>query len=67
MYLAKLVYQPHQIRETGKVLTATADCMASYLGLNIKTEKYHLGPLLYDVTENTPPNSTRKLAFEIAY
>jgi hypothetical protein len=67
MYLAKLVYQAYPIRETGEVPKATADCMASSLGHNIKTGKYHLGPFLYDVTENTPPNSTRNLAFEIAY
>jgi hypothetical protein len=71
LYLAKLAYQAHSTRETlqkwDKVLTATADYMASYPGLNNKTGKYDLGPPSYGVTENTPPNSTRNLAYEIAY
>jgi hypothetical protein len=71
MYLAKLAYQARPTRETlqkwDKVLTATADYMASYPGLNNKTGKYDLGPPSYGVTENTPTNSTRNLAYEIAY
>ncbi|KAF2830406.1 hypothetical protein CC86DRAFT_463713 [Ophiobolus disseminans] len=71
MYLAQLAYQAHPTRETlqswDKVLTATANYMASYPGLNNKTGKYDLGPPSYGVTENTPPNSTRNLAYEIAY
>ncbi|KAH7093163.1 Six-hairpin glycosidase-like protein [Paraphoma chrysanthemicola] len=71
MYLAQLAYQAEPTRETlqkwDKVLTATADYMASYPGVNNKTGKYDLGPPSYGVTENTPPNSTRNLAYEIAY
>jgi hypothetical protein len=70
-YLANLAYQSRPTRETlqrwDKVLTATADYMASYPSLNNVTGKYDLGPPAYGVTENTPPNSTRNLAYEIAY
>ncbi|KAB2110634.1 hypothetical protein AG0111_0g1406 [Alternaria gaisen] len=70
-YLANLAYEANPTRETlqkwDKVLTATADYMASYPGLNATTGKYDLGPPTYGVTENTPPNSTRNLAYEIAY
>ncbi|RAR09823.1 hypothetical protein DDE82_001540 [Stemphylium lycopersici] len=70
-YLANLAYKANPTRETlerwDKVLTATADYMASYPGLNATTGKYDLGPPSYGVTENTPPNSTRNLAYEISY
>ncbi|KZM25738.1 uncharacterized protein EKO05_0006052 [Ascochyta rabiei] len=70
-YLANLAYQAKPTRDTlqrwDKVLTATADYMASYPGLNATTNKYEIGPPAYGVTENTPPNSTRNLAYEIAY
>ncbi|KAF9700041.1 hypothetical protein EKO04_001646 [Ascochyta lentis] len=70
-YLANLAYQAKPTRDTlqrwDKVLTATADYMASYPGFNATTGKYDLGPPAYGVTENTPPNSTRNLAYEIAY
>lgn len=71
MYLAQLAYQGSPTRATlqkwDKVLTATANYMASYPGLNNKTGKYDLGPPSYGVTENTLPNSTLNLAYEIAY
>lgn len=71
IYLAQLAYQASPTRETlqkwDKVLTATADYMASYAGLNAATGKYDIGPPTIGVTENTPANSTRNLAFEIAY
>ncbi|CBY00472.1 hypothetical protein LEMA_P016020.1 [Plenodomus lingam JN3] len=70
-YLAQLAYQAHPTRETlekwDTVLTASADYMASYAWLNATSGKYDLGPPSYGVTENTPPNSTRNLAYEIAY
>jgi hypothetical protein len=70
-YLANLAYQSRPTRETlqrwDKVLTATADYMASYPSLDTVTGKYNLGPPAYGVTENTPPNSTQNLAYEIAY
>ncbi|KAJ4346435.1 uncharacterized protein N0V89_010364 [Didymosphaeria variabile] len=71
MYLANLAYQASPTRKTlerwDRVLTETANYMASYAGLNNSTGKYDLGPPSYGVTENTPPNSTRNLAYEIAY
>ena len=70
-YLANLAYRATPTRQTlqrwDRVLTATADYMASYPGMNLTTGKYDLGPPAYGVTENTPPNSTRNLAYEIAY
>ncbi|KAK1917479.1 hypothetical protein P3342_000192 [Pyrenophora teres f. teres] len=70
-YLANLAFVGNPTRETlkkwDKVLTATADYMASYPSLNTRTSKYDLGPPTYGVTENTPPNSTRNLAYELAY
>ncbi|RMZ74590.1 Six-hairpin glycosidase [Pyrenophora seminiperda CCB06] len=70
-YLANLAYMANPTMETlqkwDKILTATADYMASYPGLNATTGKYDLGPPTYGVTENTPPNSTRNLAYELAY
>ncbi|KAH8725053.1 Six-hairpin glycosidase-like protein [Phaeosphaeriaceae sp. PMI808] len=71
MYLAQLAYKTQPTLKTlkrwDKVLTATAEYMASYPGLNNETGKYDLGPPSYGVTENTPPNSTRNLAYEISY
>ncbi|OAG04836.1 uncharacterized protein CC84DRAFT_805309 [Paraphaeosphaeria sporulosa] len=71
MYLAQLAYQASPTRKTlerwDQVVTETANYMASYAGLNASTGKYDLGPPSYGVTENTPPNSTRNLAYEIAY
>lgn len=71
MYLANLAYQASPTNQTlerwDRVLTETANYMASYAGLNASTGKYDLGPPSYGVTENTPPNSTRNLAYEIAY
>ncbi|KAJ4293501.1 hypothetical protein N0V90_008784 [Kalmusia sp. IMI 367209] len=71
MYLAQLAYQASPTRKTlerwDHVLTETANFMASYAGLNTSTGQYDLGPPTYGVTENTPPNSTRNLAYEIAY
>jgi hypothetical protein len=70
-YLANLAYRAtptmQTLRKWDRVLTATADYMASYPGLNLTTGKFDLGPPAYGVTENTPPNSTRNLAYEIAY
>ncbi|RYP14819.1 hypothetical protein DL765_006120 [Monosporascus sp. GIB2] len=71
MYLAELAYQAKPTRETlmrwDRVLSATADYMASYAWKNETTGKYDLGPPSYGVTENTPPSETRNLAYEIAY
>ncbi|BCS23017.1 uncharacterized protein APUU_31242A [Aspergillus puulaauensis] len=71
MYLAQLAYQASPTRKTLKqwdrVLTATADYMASYAWKNESSGYYDLGPPSYGVTENTPPAETLNLAYEIAY
>ncbi|KAL4930268.1 Six-hairpin glycosidase-like protein [Aspergillus undulatus] len=64
MYLAQLAYRASPTRETlekwDRVITATADYMASYAWKNEISGSY-------GVTENTPPSETRNLAYEIAY
>ncbi|KAI0161211.1 Six-hairpin glycosidase-like protein [Xylariaceae sp. FL1272] len=50
-----------------RVLTATADYMASYAWFNETSGRYDLGPPAYGVTENTPPLESLNLAFEAAY
>ncbi|KAE8155003.1 Six-hairpin glycosidase-like protein [Aspergillus avenaceus] len=71
MYLASLAYLASPTRETlerwDRVLTATADYMASYAWGNESSGYYDLGPPTYGVTENTPPDETLNLAYEIAY
>ncbi|POS72966.1 hypothetical protein DHEL01_v208636 [Diaporthe helianthi] len=71
MYLAELAYIADPSDETlkrwDKVLTASADYMASYAWYNQSTGYYDLGPPSYGVTENTPPLETRNLAYELAY
>ncbi|KAL6237948.1 hypothetical protein BDW75DRAFT_237822 [Aspergillus navahoensis] len=71
MYLAKLAYKASPRRETlekwNRVITATADYMASYAWKNESSGNYDLGPPSYGVTENTPPSETLNLAYEIAY
>ncbi|KAI1855139.1 hypothetical protein JX266_000004 [Neoarthrinium moseri] len=71
MYYAELEYRsfPHEdtLSSWDKVLTATADFMASYAFYNATTKVYDLGPPMYPVSENTNPNATINPAFEIAY
>ncbi|RDW86081.1 uncharacterized protein DSM5745_02723 [Aspergillus mulundensis] len=71
MYLASLSYKASPTREAlrkwDRVITATADYMASYAWFNESSGLYDLGPPSYGVTENTPPSETRNLAYEIAY
>ncbi|KAI1266375.1 Six-hairpin glycosidase-like protein [Xylariaceae sp. FL1019] len=71
MYLAELRYQISPTRETlerwDRVITATADYMASYAWFNESSGYYDLGPPAYGVTENTPPLESLNLAFEVAY
>ncbi|RYC62027.1 hypothetical protein CHU98_g4182 [Xylaria longipes] len=70
-FLAELRYQISPTKETlerwDRVLTATADYMASYAWFNKTSGRYDLGPPAYGVTENTPPAETVNLAYEIAY
>ncbi|GAB1218223.1 hypothetical protein ATERTT37_007476 [Aspergillus terreus] len=71
MYLAELAYQASPTRQTlenwDRVLTASADYMASYAWKNESSGYVDLGPPAYGVTENTPPTETLNLAYEIAY
>ncbi|KAI1311756.1 Six-hairpin glycosidase-like protein [Xylaria venustula] len=71
MYLAELRYQISPTKETlnhwDDVLTATADYMASYAWFNQTSGRYDLGPPAYGVTENTPPEESLNLAYEVAY
>ncbi|KAI0025779.1 Six-hairpin glycosidase-like protein [Xylariomycetidae sp. FL0641] len=71
MYLAELAYQAAPTAATlerwDPILTAAADYMASYAWYNETTGKYDLGPPAYGVTENTPPEASRNLAYELAY
>ncbi|KAH8423980.1 uncharacterized protein LDX57_001736 [Aspergillus melleus] len=71
MFLAELAYQasPTQdsLRKWDKILSATADYMASYAWKNESSGYYDLGPPSYGVTENTPPSETLNLAYELAY
>lgn len=53
------------LRKWDRVLTATADYMASYAWKNESSGYYDLGPPSYGVTENTPPDVTLNLAFEV--
>ncbi|KAL1844465.1 hypothetical protein VTK73DRAFT_2465 [Phialemonium thermophilum] len=71
MYLANLAYQADPTRETlqrwDRVITATANYMASYAWKNDTSGHYDLGPPAYGVTENTPPDQSLNLAYEVAY
>ncbi|KAI1860710.1 uncharacterized protein JN550_011311 [Neoarthrinium moseri] len=71
MYLATLAYQASPTEETlirwDKVITATADYMASYAWHNETSGRYDLGPPAHGVTENTPPTRSLNLAYEVAY
>ncbi|KAL4894860.1 Six-hairpin glycosidase-like protein [Aspergillus ambiguus] len=71
MYLAELAYQVSPTRQTlqkwDRVLTNTADYMASYPWKNSTSGYFDLGPPAYGVTENTPPTESLNLAYEIAY
>ncbi|GKZ29662.1 hypothetical protein AbraIFM66950_005943 [Aspergillus brasiliensis] len=75
-YFAETEYQ--SARQAGKIqegiltkwdhiLTESANFMASYAFWNTSASVYDLGPPMYPVSENTPPNSTRNAAFELAY
>ncbi|KAM0214269.1 hypothetical protein ACHAQI_003896 [Fusarium lateritium] len=71
MYMAMLAYKSKPTRSTLRqwdpILEATADYMASYAWLNETSGKYDLGPPAIGVTENTPPELTLNLAYDIAY
>lgn len=71
MYLAETEYRafPNDtvLEKWDEVLTATADFMASFAWFNESTGVYDLGPPMYPVSENTPPNGTINPTFELAY
>ncbi|KAI9035310.1 uncharacterized protein KD926_003758 [Aspergillus affinis] len=49
------------------LLTQSADFMVYFAFWNSSTGFYDLGPPMYPVSENTPPNSTRSPTFELTY
>ncbi|KAL7627086.1 hypothetical protein AAE478_003862 [Parahypoxylon ruwenzoriense] len=71
MYLAQLAYQAkptrRTLREWDRVVTATAEYMASFAWYNETSGHYDLEPPPKGVTENSFSRETRNLAFEIAY
>jgi len=71
MYLAEIEYRsfPNDtvLEKWDEVLTASADFMASFAWYNESTGVYDLGPPMYPVSENTPPNGTINPTFELAY
>lgn len=71
MYLASLAYKAAPTKETLKrwdrVLTSTADYMASFAWFNNATGHYDLGPPIQGVTENSSPTEISNLAYELAF
>ena len=71
MYFAEIEYRSFPNATTlarwDKILTATADFMASFAFFNKTTGVYDLGPPMYPVSENTNPNATVNPTFELAY
>jgi hypothetical protein len=71
MYFAEMEYRAFPnvstLAQWDEILTATADFMASFAWYNVSTGRYDLGPPMYPVSENTPPNATINPAFELAY
>ncbi|KAI1659281.1 Six-hairpin glycosidase-like protein [Daldinia decipiens] len=71
MYFAEIEYRsfPNEttLKSWDKILTSTADFMASYAFFNESTALCDLGPPMYPASENTNPNATINPAFELAY
>lgn len=71
MYFAEMEYRsfptPATLQKWDNILTGIADFMASYAFFNTSTQHYDLGPPMYPVSENTPPNATINPTFELAY
>ncbi|KAK0704681.1 Six-hairpin glycosidase-like protein [Lasiosphaeris hirsuta] len=71
MYFAEIEYRSFPNATTlsrwDKILTVTADFMASFAFFNTTTGVYDLGPPIYPVSENTNPNVTLNPTFELAY
>ena len=70
LYLAEIAYSvsptPETLAKWDKVITATADYLASYAWYNQSSGLYDIGPPAYGVTENTEPEKSRNLAYEVA-
>jgi hypothetical protein len=70
-YFAELEYRqfPSQktLKKWDKILTQSAEFMASYAWWNTTTKVYDLGPPMYPVSESTNPNATINPTFELAY
>ncbi|KAF1931395.1 uncharacterized protein M421DRAFT_56952 [Didymella exigua CBS 183.55] len=71
MYFAEMEYRSFPTAATlqkwDHILSPIADFMASYAFYNTSTGVYDLGPPMYPVSENTPPNATVNPTFELAY
>ncbi|KAI1495571.1 Six-hairpin glycosidase-like protein [Biscogniauxia marginata] len=71
MYFAEIEYRSFSnettLRNWDRILSSTADFMASYAFFNESTRVYDLGPPMYPASENTNPNATINPAFELAY
>lgn len=71
LYYAELEYRSFPTQATldkwDELIVATADFMASFAFWNESTQCYDLGPPMYPVSEDTPPNSTMDPTFELAY
>lgn len=72
IYFAELLYQNADDKKTildkyGKLVSATAGFMASYVWLDKETDKYTLGPVLISAQESLRPESTVNPAFELTY
>ncbi|EJD50649.1 hypothetical protein AURDEDRAFT_182516 [Auricularia subglabra TFB-10046 SS5] len=55
------------LREWRDVVFQTAEWMAEFAWWNTTTGRFDLGPPMYPVSEDTPPNSTINAAFELSY
>ncbi|KAJ0299801.1 hypothetical protein COL516b_008920 [Colletotrichum fioriniae] len=69
--LAELAYKANQSKETlqrwDRVITSTAQYMASFAWFNNSSGKYDLGPPIQGVTENSSPTEISNLAYELDY
>ena len=71
LFFAELDYRAHPTSETLEkwrdVVFATADFMAARTTLDPAAGIFNLDPPMYVMSENTPPQTTRNPAFELAY
>jgi hypothetical protein len=71
IFFAELDYRAHPTKETlekwQEIIFATANFMASYAAMDKDTGRYVLGPPMYIVSENTPPDTAHNPAFELSY